>query len=52
LAFASPVVVAPFGATDFERSRKTATKLLADREIRPIAGIAQQHRASLRGLVG
>jgi hypothetical protein len=52
LAFAPPVIVAPFGETDIERPQKAETRLLAAREIRPIAGIAQQDRASLCGLVG
>jgi hypothetical protein len=53
LACAPPViVVAPFGETDIERSQKAETRLLAAREIQPIAGIAQQDRASLRGLLG
>jgi len=40
------------GETDIERSQKAETRLLAAREIQPIAGIAQQDRASLRGLLG
>jgi hypothetical protein len=39
LACAPPVIVAPFGETDIERSRKAETRLLAAREIRPGAGL-------------
>jgi hypothetical protein len=42
----------PFAETDFERSQKAETRLLAAREIHPISGIAQQDRSSLRGLLG
>jgi hypothetical protein len=39
LAFAPPVIVAPFGETDIERSQKAETRWLAAREIRSTAGL-------------
>jgi hypothetical protein len=47
-----PIIVGLFGDTDIERSQNAETRLLAACEIQPIARIAQQDLASLRGLLG
>jgi len=49
MALAPPV--APFGDTDIQRLQQTETRLLAPRDMRLIAGIAQQDRALLCGLM-